>query len=231
MQSNSLPAWLSYLLEWAHQEQALIAGLLALLGAWLTVWQIRKQIAVQQAQWEYEKAQRQKSSRARLPLALSEIVDYCLNSYSICRQMFCRYEDYKKNGLIPPTLARLPSHALEVLAEGVRDTQHEDVSAALIEILSEIQSVSVRVRNSVDTVTSNRTLININNREAFALRAVELEELRARTEGLFEYARFEREDVRPLRGKVEALKTYKFGNVEDEFRQQVAEYIETRWPE
>lgn len=130
MQPDWLPQWLSYLLDWAHQEQAILAGILALIGAGFTVIYLKRQISVQERHWEDEKSRRLRARRARLPLALSEMVDYCSSYYSVCRTVFCQYTkiESREEVLASP---ELPAGAIEILVETLEQSLEEDVSKAV----------------------------------------------------------------------------------------------------
>lgn len=230
MQPDWIPQWLSLILEWIHQEQSLIAGMLALAGAYLTVRAVRRQINLQKKQWDDERDRRHLANRARLPLALSDIVDYTLSAYSICRHIFQTYSSATNasDSLAPP---QLPSRALEVLATTVEYAIQEDLKLALVQLLSEIQVMHARLVASVYAYSPAGRHAGLNDRNAYAYRAYEAELLRARSERIFEYARNENERISPLRSKLDAEHTFCFGKPSGEFEQQVTEYIRTYWPE
>ncbi|MEZ5920276.1 MAG: hypothetical protein R3C60_02885 [Parvularculaceae bacterium] len=228
MQPEWLPTWLSVILDWMHQEQALVAGVLALIGAGATVCVLRRQIKIQERQWLDAQERRDRASRARLPLALSDLVDYCLESYSICKLIYCNYEKYKNS---PPSLTapNLPGKAIEVLASAVEESLQGDVSKSSSEILNKLQVAHIRLKNSIDTVSSASHIGNINDQKAYALRAFEIEELRAHIETLFEYARGEKDTPTPIRSKVDAERVFRFGKPDGEFEAKVVEFIEAYW--
>ena len=228
MQPEWLPNWLSLILDWMHQEQALVAGLLALIGAGTTVFFLRQQIEFQERQWLDTIKRRDRANRASLPLALSELVDYCLDSYSVCKLIYSNHEKYQNS---PPSLAapNIPEKAIEVLVSTVEDSLRDDVSKASSDILNKIQVAHVRLKNSIDTVSSASNIGNINNKDAYALRAFEAEELRAHIEALFEYSRGEKDGPAPIRDKADAERVFRFGKPAGEFEAKVAEYINAFW--
>lgn len=230
MQPDWIPHWLSLILNWIHEEQTLVAGMLALIGAYATVQIIRQQINTQKEQWDNERDRRHLANRARLPLALSEIVDYSLRAYSICRHIFYIYSSATRESNTPDP-PQLPERALEVLATAIENATQEDLRNALIEILSEIQVMHSRLTGSLGSFPAARHIGGLNNRDAFAYRAFEAELMRARTERLFEYARNVENRVSILRNKKDAEECFTFGKPQEEFENKVAEYIRAYWPE
>lgn len=89
-----------------------------------------------------------------------------------------------------------------------------------------------RLSSSLGSIPVSRRVGNVNDKNAFALRAYEAELLRARVECMFEYARNIRNIVRNLRGPKEAQSAFEFTHRnEDDFGQLVEKYILAHWPE
>jgi len=228
MQPNWLPDWLSWILEWMHQEQALVAGLLALAGAVSTVIVVRKQIGLQEEQWRIERENREKATRAKLPIALSEIVDYCNDAYSHSSRAFFQFENVNTayEPLNPPAL---PKDSIEVLAKFIEHSSNELVSKAMQELLREVQVVHARVSVSLSNFRSGQ-LRGINNRRAYADRAADAELLRVQTEQLFEYARQVRNGPRPWKTVADAETSFFFGRERNEFNNLVWRSVSMAWP-
>lgn len=75
----AIQPWLCWIMGSINQWQTLLAGLLALAGAWWTVRAIRAQIA-QTAQLEKVRNEREeRAARAVLPMALSELSQYSVD--------------------------------------------------------------------------------------------------------------------------------------------------------
>lgn len=229
MQPEWLPEWLSWILEWMHQEQALVAGLLALAGAVATVIVIRKQIGLQEEQWRIERENREKAAKAKLPIALSEIVDYCNDAYSRSRRAFFQYENVNTE-YEPLGLPVLPKDSIEVLAKFIEHSSNELVTNAVQELLGEVQVVHARVSTSLSNFRGER-LRGINNRRAYADRAADAELLRVRTERLFEYARQERNDPTPWKSVEDAETSFFFGRERNEFNNLVWRTVSMAWPD
>jgi hypothetical protein len=73
--------------QWLSNWQTLIAGMLALVGALLTVRYLRKQIVLTE-NMEIERRRREENAvKAVLPMALSEIVDYSTESIRLLERL------------------------------------------------------------------------------------------------------------------------------------------------
>lgn len=65
--------------DFIYKYQTLIAGLIALFGAWLTYAAVQKQIATSEAAAKEAQARRHSAMRAALPLQASKLHDYFIN--------------------------------------------------------------------------------------------------------------------------------------------------------
>src|SRR4051794_8372567 len=106
--------WKAHALGTLYNWQTLIAGMLALLGAYLTVKQIGRQINQANTSEERRRQREEDAAKAILPLSLSEIPAYC----NECLQLLLRY--VPAHGTVPMVPADLvvppiPVTAIEVL--------------------------------------------------------------------------------------------------------------------
>lgn len=118
--------------------QTLVAGILALLGAWLTVIAIRRQIG-QAEQLENQRNIREgRAARAVLPLALSELTQYSTDCIKIFE--YCYLANLNTTHQIPEGLStpRIPDGILEQLQACARFGDDE-VASKIWELLAWLQ--------------------------------------------------------------------------------------------
>lgn len=229
MQPHWIPDWLSYWLHWAHQEQALLAGMLALLGAGATVWVLYKQIAQQGAQWERSVRRQFRASRAKLPWALSDVTEYTRDVFEKCQNIYERFDEIVPQQMLPakPTL---PTRAIEVIAENIETSDHDEVAKALEEVLSKLQINYARLSETFRKLGREPEVGNVNDKPALAHRGFEAYLLEAYASRLFEYARSARDEPKPLWPKNEAVLGFNFDGESGEYHDEVLKLIKSYWP-
>ena len=219
LQPDWLPHWLSWLLEWAHQEQSLIAGILAFFAAAVTACFLYLQIKQQKERWKREEKRRELAVRARLPFALSEIVDFCSEGYVRSRHAYLQFEN-TATAFQPIDVPTLPSRAIVLLGSLVEISSIDSIRDAAQQVLKELQVVHSRLSASFRSYRG-AGVGGINSKDAYADRAADCEYLRILTERLFEYSRGEREKPTPFQGIADAERVFFFAREKDEFSDRV----------
>jgi hypothetical protein len=130
------------LFEW----QTLIAGLLAVLAAAVSVWFLRKQISQTEALHQAALRRRFNAARATLPLTLSGL---CAYATALVGELSARRRARSPsnvNGSREPLLTPAPPTELVVsLQQMIEATEQKNVVALLSEIIGEIQVLTARV--------------------------------------------------------------------------------------
>ncbi|WP_417410554.1 hypothetical protein [Hoeflea sp.] len=148
-------------IEW----ETLLAGAAALFGAIFTVRTIRRQISSYEKVERVNREKKLASARAVLPLALSDIVQFC--------SLLITWILGGRNGEMPT----MPAEVTEIIREVIEWNDSDDVHVVLSSLVSRMQVVRARLRpESV-------------GRSEWNDRLVDAVELTAMAESLFDYAR------------------------------------------
>jgi penicillin-binding protein-related factor A (putative recombinase) len=229
MQPNWLPKSLSLILEWAHQEQTIVAAVIALVGALLTVRAIRRQITTQQAQWNDEKLRSLRAQRARLVFALSEFVDYNKSYYVVCKQVFEGYELIRNGEIDVPELPPMPEAALEIAFSVLSQTLPDDVASTLERTTNALQTYHSRLSDGLSLLRAKNKFNGLSDKAAFAKRTQECLYFENLVGSLFDFARKETEGASEFPCVEHAIKQLAFKNMDDEYREWVSECIRQLW--
>jgi hypothetical protein len=164
--------------------QTLIAGLLALLGAWWTVNKLSEQIR-QTAQIETDRRDRLNlAARTVMPAALSALVEYA----TICLKFLNQFHP-DEYGVITPTPGvsppSVPTEAILTLRDCI---QFGDYSAAelIADMISKIQIQQARLVDILQFASEAGGIITQRNIDTYVVDALEVI---ARASKLFPYAR------------------------------------------
>ena len=182
-----------YWAEWVHQEQALLAGLLASCAALITVIYLRKQIELQRKELGDRIDREERRARARLPIALSILMGYS----GECRQIIFEVanslpkDDDGRWAIGEAEIPRLPHDALNVVCDAIFSANGEN-ARKLTHIVTNAQVFSSRMQRYVESFCVS---------DARGLRSETVERLydayvfEAVVEKAFAYARFEADFV------------------------------------
>ncbi|RUX75595.1 hypothetical protein EN925_19635 [Mesorhizobium sp. M7A.F.Ca.US.006.04.2.1] len=178
--------------EWLYDYQTLIAGLVALAGAWWGVRAINMQMR-QEICLEAERlASRRAAARATLPLSLSLLSEYAEECASILRSLLDRCVD----GSLPrsvkvkdfPTPPAEAIQAFKEMTEVSLPTDRETLAATL----TKIQIQRSRISSIVPKRRPERMIVAAANLEEYILDAAEIY---ARSAALYDYARRKTEKI------------------------------------
>jgi hypothetical protein len=179
----------------ACEWQTLIAGLLALAGAWWTVSAIRDQVAQTQEAEREHRLREERAARAMLPLALSALVEYALDCIRLIEHYIptggTAVRSVSDGGLVAP---RLPDEALEPLQAVVRHSDDE-IAKQVATIFGKLQIQRARLLGLIGRSLRDASC-PMSVPEGFDA-VFDAADLHAYTVRLFEYAR----DVGALREK------------------------------
>lgn len=174
------------LLDW----QTLLAGILALAGAVLTVYGLAKQVQVAQAIEREKVRRRHLSDRAALPLALVQLTAYLrlcvsllepLNPPSGASQRIVAPSPYGK-----PVPLNLPADAIKAIRDNVESAE-QDESSALSQLIAELQIQNSRFNSFFEDISPNSAMIVVtHNLHGRIFDALQLE---AACRKMFDYAR------------------------------------------
>lgn len=179
------------LIELIKEWQTLIAGALALIGAYITVSAVRTQIALQREQEVDRISRKHSASRAALPLALVEFGQYAKDSYVALKAIAASKNQsleriFKEDGWVAPRLPRIPSTALAVLRDCIESAE-PDTANGLASLIEEFQILHSRLGSLIEDVGPCSTAIilqhNVNEQ---ILKTIEFD---IRCGNLFDYAR------------------------------------------
>jgi hypothetical protein len=176
--------------EWAHDWQTLLAGLLAFVGAVVTVWVLEAQISESRRQGQRKTS----ATRALVSAALENVGDYCLACtrwLQDIREPARQVETQSDLGDLPvDPVPRLDKDSLVILRDCI---EHADkgTSVAVAELLGKFQLVSARLKLIHDCLAnrSKQRYNFVNLQGMIDAYVVDALELCARSEGLYSYAR------------------------------------------
>ncbi|MFC5392843.1 hypothetical protein [Bosea vestrisii] len=162
---------------WLNRYQTMLAGAAALVAATASVFYLRRQIAQADQHKQDQLLRDRAAARTVLPLALSTICEYASQSV---RSLYARFNGQAAE--MPP----IPTIALDQLVATVRTLESRHVEP-FARIVQELQVHNARV-------SDRRELRRLNelNLHEYLLDAAEIY---ARASSLFEFARFETDDL------------------------------------
>lgn len=181
----AIQPWLCAIVDFLNRWQTLVAGLLALLGAWWTVRGIRGQIA-QTALLEKERHLREeRAAKVVLPMAVSELTQYSVDCIKLLEP---HVRSSGASRQVPPdmTAPRIPDAILEPMQASARFAD-PSVAAQIQQTLGWLQIQHSRLENLIQRARQR------SSREIWEVEGVgaimDAAELHAGCSDLFSYAR------------------------------------------
>lgn len=234
--ADGTPCWLQHVGYWIHQHQTLIAGLLALAAAAVTVHFLRKQIAQQQRHHDEMIERKLRAMRAGLPIALVEIRQYAVACVAALRHLLQFNGDHLEeadwdetpqeatSGQLPP-VRDYPVEAFKTVQALI---EHADVENArrLQRIIVYGQIQNSRFRKLIGRIVHNedRDWAVAAPNIMYAIRdAIGLEML---ANAAFDYSREMTPDIHPLGDAQKAMETAMNHRLDVEVRQ----FVVDNWP-
>ena len=195
---------MSAIRDFLHAWQTLTAGLLALLGAVLTVWIMNKKFSYQKATDEKRFGRRFRAALATLPADLATVMAYTQECMEITKSVLSLH---RHNGetlhITIPLLPERVTNNLQALIEALEDEGNTD---ALVQLLRSYQVQRSRL---------NRTLKgpNAHSMTPSSMRETLMDSIRLylRAEGMFDFARENKESIpefNPTRNDVKRAIVY-----------------------
>lgn len=182
-----------FAIESLKEWQALVAGGIAIGGAFIGARAVYRQIQ-QAATFETERLKRRNAAaRSTLPLILSSIMEYAITVAHDLKHIhsLCPDQTITHNALADWTLPRLPEGDTDALANLI-ETSSEGVADVIADLLGRLQVQASRIRDLHFRVTQRRAHVP---KSQLVMNIRTTADLYARCEQLFEYARRETEDV------------------------------------
>ena len=179
-----LPHWSSTLGQWLYEWQTLVAGVLALLAAAVSVYFLRQQID-QSDRHERERLERQhRAVRATLPLTLAGLIEPLS---AMITALHLAAIEVANNGIAksfsPPPA---PGEYVEQLQQVLATTDESTVTEPIAEIIREIQTLWSRVR-TLQTEQAQRRAADLTAQIYSWI--IQTSQIFVLVESLFEYAR------------------------------------------
>lgn len=194
--------------------QTILAGFLAVLAAKLTVDAIGDQIAQTDRHEEDRRQRKNRAARAELPAALSLLTGYANNCLDLIK--FIPFDGDERVLLPAETSFAIPSIPQEALATLRRciETSDDTVYDAMATLLEKIQVQQSRLKNIAHDVIapSNRIV----TRSQLAGAAVDANEIFARINLMWDYARRDSETIRKTLVAADLINNLRF----DDFREE-----------
>ena len=179
-----------FLHEWGWST--LVAGFLALLGAWATIRAIRDQMAQAEQHADEVRTRKSKAARSSMPFALVSIAEYATDCVRYAIALSDQRGKASEDG--PIELPKEPSHAIPVLRDCIEHAS-SGLDEAIARMLSSLQLVQSRMQSTHKALYSPCQMSSPRSHGEAADRLVDASELRARVDKLFDYARQITEDA------------------------------------
>jgi hypothetical protein len=172
-------------IDWLDHWQTMLTGVGAIAAAAVSVFYLRKQITQADTQETARRRRRFTASRARLPLLLSETIQYADDVIELLKQYLdaaLDHQDHRPLASLPrPTLPEQAILAFETLIEATDDDQFANVVADMI---AQMQVLSSRLRG-LATEAGGLGALNL---QSYLLNAAKVHAYAA---GMFAFARRE----------------------------------------
>lgn len=170
--------------------QTIIAGLLALIGAYLTVAALERQLEIQRQQSDDQRRRKHYAARAALPAALSDLVQYTRACETILKDIGLASQLTGRIIFAPPwvspTAPLIPHNALQVLQTCI-ESADEDMMAVIAGLIEDFQVMHARLLTFLkDTSPGSATIVT---RDHLNDRIIDTLEFDLRCGKMFEYAR------------------------------------------
>ena len=180
-----------FFLDW----QTLVAGLLALFGAWLTVRQIQRQVSQVDTAAEALRKRSETAARAVLPLALSEISEYARQCMVLLGKLIEAPGTKIPSDCSAPAL---PQEVIPALQNCVRYA-NDDIQKKIATLLGKVQVQRARLVSYIETNRGEAAPI-----AEGANRIIDAADVYACNETLYSYGR----DIEGVRERASPDKLY-----------------------
>nr|WP_070960592.1 hypothetical protein [Hyphomonas sp. Mor2] len=173
-------------LEWLYHFQSLVADVLALIAAIVTIWFLHQQ-SLNTLKRDHN------AGRANLPLALSSLIDYadrCLSELTTLLQEHSEEHDIRAELEIPV----LPEKSLRVLTELVRTSEKSD-SSKMQSLLKFLQVYDAKLRGLMNDVDPERPEGQLAIAANVRPSVLDASVLQGMVNHMFEYARWEQQRI------------------------------------
>jgi hypothetical protein len=172
--------------RWLYDWQDLVAGVLALVGAYWAVMGIRQQIDVSERHEQMRLRRQHNAVRATLPLTLSGLIEPLRD---MMRALDAVRPDVRANGFTsafnPPAV---PAQYVAELQAVIASTDQRDVIVPISEVIRQIQTLWARVETLRDEREQRRRAGLEMNIDDWIMQAAQIHAI---IESLFDYARDE----------------------------------------
>ncbi|WP_417782875.1 hypothetical protein [Terasakiella pusilla] len=172
---------INFNLKILKEYQTLIAGLLALAGALITVWKINHQISEQRRQYNETQQRRLRASRALLIHALEVISDYAENCLTYTLKEYNFRHNPRRSMFTPPTDKNTPilgNQVYSILKDSIECVNSKNAEK-LINLLVDIQILNSRI-NDKELIKSKKMSIEF---------IIDAMKLNVQTSNCFDFAR------------------------------------------
>jgi len=166
--------------------QTLIAGCLALTGAWLTVRKIRQQIDQANALEKDRLLREERAARIMLPMALSALQQYAIDCIKLLLPFAPTSAAQSSEVHAGMTAPHIPANALEPIQTSAKFAD-DDIAEQIGGLVRWLQVQHARLEGLIERA-SERVTKRINKAEAITA-IIDAAELHARVGGLFPYSR------------------------------------------
>lgn len=227
------PASVANVLSALREWQTLVAGLIALLGALLTVVVIEKQLALARETEDDRRKRKHYAARAGMPAALSELVDYSRQSYAVFKLVappgnFAGARILHDAPWVSPRIPGIPSSALRVMTTCI-ESAPTNIMPDIANLVEEFQVLHARMLSLVQDVSPGSTMIvtwhNLHDQISDML------EYELSCQNMFDYARRRSERVSSLITRQSMHTRAFFENFHAEDYPGLAELIDRRFPD
>ncbi|MBN9081362.1 MAG: hypothetical protein J0I16_07665 [Rhizobiales bacterium] len=184
--------------DWLFRWSTLIAGVFALAGAAVTVWQIRKQISQSQMLSDRERDAESYAARSILPLALSEICEY---SASCLKQQKAIFDAIRTGDNPDIVFPKLSPSLIGYLRDAVRYSK-SPYAKKIADLIAHFQVQQARLRDLQEEVLRRGASGVFPPYLDQAI--LDAAEVYALASSLFDYARRQEEGERPT-ASIEAM--------------------------
>ena len=178
--------------QWLHQWQDLVAGMLALLGAYWALMGVRQQIE-QSEKIEDRRLQRVfEARRATLPFVLSSASTYAddtIRSLAEARRILTGTGNRRLTGQWSPPV--FPNDVPDDLRAFIESSAHAEASQLILELLRQMQILQARIRSLV----SEEDIYRVGAKRNVAEYQIQASKVRQISGALFPFARGETDEI------------------------------------
>lgn len=210
--------------------QTFIAGLLALIGAYLTVAALERQLEIQRQQSDDQRRRKHYAARAAMPAALSELVQYTRACETLLKDIGLASPLTGRIIFAPPwvspTVPLIPHDALQVLQTCI-ESADENMMAVIAGLIEDFQVMHARLLSFLmDISPGSATIVT---RHHLNDRIIDTLEFDLRCGKMFDYARRRSEGAVPSITREELSTRAFFEDFHDEDFPGFRELVDARF--